>query len=82
MVLLVHFLTTLARLLGPGGTRAVCEALGIDHGFDDGSCDLERILAAAARGAGKSMRAIAAELGVSAATVHAVFREGMQVDGQ
>ncbi len=32
LVLLVHFLTTLARLLGPGGTRAViAETLVIKH---------------------------------------------------
>ncbi len=32
LVLLVHFLTTLARLLGPGGTRAViAETLLIKH---------------------------------------------------
>ncbi len=32
LVLLVHFLTTLARLLGPGGTRAViAETLPIKH---------------------------------------------------
>ncbi len=32
LVLLVHFLTTLTRLLGPGGTRAViAETLVIKH---------------------------------------------------